>query len=123
MVTGIVTLCVAFLYYLYFYQRRPEFGMLEALGHTRTMIISRAFREVLVINSLGLLPGLAATYCGGWLLNRMVFVKHGLPLVLWDSSYLWWLIPIPISITLCSIIPVWRIIKKVDPILMIEGEE
>jgi ABC-type antimicrobial peptide transport system permease subunit len=123
MITGIVTLCVSFLYYLYFFQRRPEFGMLEALGLTMPMIISRAFREIFKINLLGFLLGSATTYCGAWFLNNTVLNKCGLPLVLLDPSYPGRLLPIPLVITFCSLIPVWRILTKADPIAMIEGEE
>jgi len=120
--TGIVSLCAIFLLYLYFYHRRPELGMLEALGQTRSMIIKRAFLEVLVINLLGLFLGATVVFLGGWVLNRIVLVKHGLPMVLWDPEYLYKLLPIPLLITFWSIVPVWRLITKVDPIAMIEGE-
>jgi ABC-type antimicrobial peptide transport system permease subunit len=121
-ITIIITLCVGFLFYLYFYQRRSEFGLLEALGHTRRMILCRVFQEIFRINLLGFGLGLIVTCLGGWVLNRMVFINCGLPLVLWESSYFWKLLPIPLLITICTIIPVWRMLAKTDPILMIEGE-
>jgi ABC-type lipoprotein release transport system permease subunit len=122
-IAAIVTLCVGFLFYLYYYQRRPEFGLLEALGHTRQMIIGRVLLEILAINLLGFLLGLMLVFFGGWALNDAIFMKRGLPLVLWDPSYPGKLMALPLSVSLCSIIPVWRMIKKVDPISMIEGEE
>jgi ABC-type antimicrobial peptide transport system permease subunit len=119
----IVSLGVGFLFYLYFYQRRPEFGMLEALGHTRKMIVGRVFQEIWGITLLALGLGLTITYLGGWILNRVVLSKHGLPMVLWDPDYPVKLLLLPLMLTFGSLIPVWRMLAKVDPITMIEGAE
>jgi ABC-type lipoprotein release transport system permease subunit len=120
-ITGIVTICAGFLFYLYFYQRRAEFGLLEALGHTRQMIIGRTFREILEINLLGLGSALGAALLCGWALNRFALQAKGLTLALWDHDYLFRLLSTPLFIILCSIIPVWRMLKKVDPISIITG--
>lgn len=121
--TTIITLCVSFLFYLYFYKRRPEFGMLEALGHTRKMIAGRLFREIAGISLFAFVLGLSVALLGGWVFNRMLLIQYGIPLVLWDPSYPGKLLPIPLLITLCSIIPVWRMLVKVDPIAMLESAE
>ena len=122
-ITGIVTLCVVFLFHLFFYQRRPEFGLLEVLGYNRYTIAGRAFLEILGINLLGFGVGTAVVFLSGSVLNNGIFIKRGLPLVLWEPGYPCKLLAIPLFITICSLIPVWRMITKVGPIAMIEGEE
>jgi hypothetical protein len=119
-ITGIVAICVSFLFYLYFFHRRPECGLLEALGHSRQMIVGKAFLEISGINFLGCLLGVGVGLLSGWALNSFVLTKHGLPLVLWKTNYTFKLLSIPIFITLSSILPVWRLLKKVDPISIIE---
>ncbi|HBF39984.1 MAG TPA: hypothetical protein DDW50_22095 [Firmicutes bacterium] len=121
-ITSIITLCISFLFYIYFYQRRSEFGLLEALGHTRQMIIGKAFLEIVVINLLGFCCGVAGALLSGWALNRFVLMKCGMPLVLWDPSYTFRLLSTPLLVTFISFLPVWRMLKKVDPIIIIEGE-
>jgi ABC-type lipoprotein release transport system permease subunit len=123
MLSAIATLCVGFLFYLYYQQRRAEYGLLEALGHTRQMIIGRVLLEILGINLLGFLQGSLIVFFCGWVLNGEIFMKRGLPLVLWDPSYPGKLLPIPLFVSLCSVIPVWRMLKKVDLISIIEGEK
>ncbi len=121
-ITSVITFCVGFLFYIYFNQRRSEFGLLEALGHTRPMIIGRAFLEIAVINLLGFFCGVASALLCGWALNRFVLMAQGLPLVLWDPSYTFRLLSTPLLVTFISLLPVWRMLKKVDPITIIEGE-
>ena len=121
-ITSVITLCVSCLFYIYFYQRRPEFGLLEALGHTRQMIVGKALLEIAVINLLGFCCGLLSVLLCGWALNHFIYMERGLPLVLWDQSYIFRLLSTPPIVTFISLLPVWRMLKKVDPITIIEGE-
>lgn len=121
-ITGILVICTGFLFYLYFYQRRAEFGLLEALGHNRQMIISRSFGEILTINLLGFGSAFGLCLLGGWILNHFVLMKQGLPLALWDPGYFYQLFSTPLFVTFCALVPVWRMLKRVDPIAIIEGQ-
>jgi ABC-type transport system, involved in lipoprotein release, permease component len=121
-ITGVITLCVSILFYIYFYQRRLEFGLLEALGHTRQMIVGKAFLEITVINLLGFVLGLLSALLCGWALNRFIYMERGLRLVLWDQSYIFRLLSTLLFVTFISLLPIWRMLKKVDPITIIEGE-
>jgi ABC-type lipoprotein release transport system permease subunit len=122
MITGIVAVCVSFLFYIYFFQRRSEFGLLEALGHTRQMVVGKAFLEIAGINLLGFMGGLVVAVLSEWALSSFILMDRGLPLVLWDQSYAFKLISTPLFVTFISLLPVWRMLKKVDPIAIIEGE-
>jgi ABC-type antimicrobial peptide transport system permease subunit len=122
-ITAIAGICAGFLFYLYFYQRQSEFGLLKVLGHTRPMIISRAFREIMILNLLGFGSALGIAFVAGWAINRFFFQAQGLALVLWDPDYPCKLLALPLMITFGSLIPVWRMLTKVDPIAMIEGTE
>ena len=121
-IISVITICVSCLFYIYFYQRRPEFGLLGALGHTRQMIIGKAFLEIAVINLLGFVSGLCSALACGWALNRFMLLEQGLPLVLWDQSYIFKLLSTLLFVTFTSILPIWRMLKKVNPITIIEGK-
>jgi hypothetical protein len=121
-ITCIVTICVIFLFYLYLYERRPEFCLLEALGYTRPMIIGKAFLVIGGIGLTGWMLGGIAGWLSGRALSGSVFVKQGLPLELWKISYPFKLLLTPIVIVLSSLWIVRRMLKKVDPISAIEGE-
>ncbi|HBE77980.1 MAG TPA: hypothetical protein DDW65_09410 [Firmicutes bacterium] len=121
-ITSVMTLCVSCLFYIYFYQRRPEFGLLEAIGHTRQMVIGKAFLEIIIINLLGFAGGLISALICGLALNRFMFMERGLPLLLWDQSYIFKLLSTLLFVTFISLFPIWRMLKKVDPITIIEGK-
>jgi ABC-type antimicrobial peptide transport system permease subunit len=121
-VITIVSLCVGFLCYIYFYQRRKEFGLLNAVGFTRQRIINRAFAEVSGINAAGFFAGILLALLCGLVLDILLFNPKGQLLVLWDFSYLTRVLCIPIFVSLFSVIPIWRMLKKLDPIAIIEGE-
>jgi putative ABC transport system permease protein len=121
-ISGIVTICVSFLFYLNFYQRRPEFGLLEALGHKRQTIFRKALLEIGGINLFGSMLGVAVCLLCGWTLNCFILTGRGLPLLLWVPSYTWKLLLTPLFATFISLLPVWRLLTKVDPTTIIEGE-
>lgn len=121
-VITIVSLCSGFLCYIHFYQRRAEFGLLNAIGHTRQRIINRAFAEVSGINMIGFLTGVFLGLLCALVLDILVFTPKGQLLVIWDMQFLVQVFCIPLFVTLFSIIPIWRMLKRLDPIAILEGE-
>lgn len=121
-VITIVSLCSGFLCYIYFYQRRAEFGLLNAIGYTRQRIINRAFAEVSGINMFGFLAGVLLGLLCAFAVDILVFIPKGQLLTVWDLQYLLRAFCIPLFVTLFSIIPIWRMLKKLDPIAILEGE-
>lgn len=120
--TCMVTICVSALFYIYFYQRRPEYCLLEALGYTRPMIIGKVFFEISGISLAGLILGGAVCLLSGYALNSLMFMERGLPLELWDINYPLKLLSTPIVIILSSLLIVRLMLKKADPISIMEGE-
>ncbi len=121
-VTSIVTICVSFLFYIFFYQRRFEFHLLEALGYTRQMIVGRALFEISGISLAGLILGVTVGLLSGHALNRWMYVEQGQPLELWGISYPFKLLSTPLVIILSGLLIVRLLLKKTDPISTIEGE-
>lgn len=121
-VITIVSLCSGFLCYIYFFQRRSEFGLLNAIGHTRQHIINRAFAEVSGINMIGFLAGIILALAFALPLDVLVFQPKGQLLAVWDFQYLLRVFCIPLFVSLFSVIPIWRMLKKMDPIAILEGE-
>ncbi len=121
-VIAIVSICTGFLCYVYFNQRRAEFGILNAIGYTRRQIIRKAFIEVGVMSAAGLAAGLLASVPACVLLNAFVLMPRGQLLKLWNPEYIFSTLCIPIFVTVFSVIPVWRMLDKLDPVEIIEGK-
>jgi putative ABC transport system permease protein len=121
-ITCIVTICISFLFYIYYYQRRSEYCLLEALGYNRRMIIGKVFSEMSGISLAGAITGGAVCFLCGLALNHSVFIERGLPLELWNMSYPLRLFSTPLAITLSSLVIVHYMFKKADLISIMEGE-
>ncbi|MEA4822621.1 MAG: ABC transporter permease [Clostridiaceae bacterium] len=121
MVIIIVSICTGFISYIYFAQRRSEFGILGAMGYTGQQIVNRAFFEILWINGFGFAVGMLLSVFIGVILNAVSFIPRGQPLILWNPDYLIKAVCVPVFVILFSIIPVWRMLKKLDPVSIIEG--
>ncbi|MDP4088976.1 MAG: ABC transporter permease [Bacillota bacterium] len=117
----IVSICAGFLSYIYFSQRRREFGLLSALGHTHQEIIYYAFYEISLINFLGFVVSILVSLCIGIVLNYTIFTVKGQPLELLSTSYILRVACIPVFTTLFSVFPIWRMLRKLDAISIIEG--
>jgi ABC-type lipoprotein release transport system permease subunit len=117
----IVSSCIGFLCYIYFTQRRSEFGLLWALGYSRQRVINRAFAEVNGINMLGYLCGILVSFLIGLFLNYVYFIPIGDSLQIINFKYFLGAACSPIFVTLFSLIPIWRMLKKLDPITIIDG--
>ena len=117
----IVSSCIGFLCYIYFTQRRSEFGLLWAIGYSRQKVINRAFAEINGINLLGYVLGVLLSILVGFLLNITYFIPIGDSLDIIDIRYMLGAACSPLFVTLFSLIPIWRMLKKLDPISIIDG--
>jgi putative ABC transport system permease protein len=121
LVIVIVSFCVGFLCYIYFSERKSEFGLLWAIGFSRQQVINRAFIEVSGINFAGFVCGILLSLATGFVLNQVHFIHVGEPLKMLNAEYLMGAACSPVFVTLFSLIPIWRMLKKLDPISIIEG--
>lgn len=117
----IVSSCTGFLSYIFFSQRRSEFGLLWAIGYSRQQVINRFFMEINGINLIGFLSGSLISILIGILLNSVYFIPIGDPLRLFDMRYLFGAACSPVFAALFSMVPVWRMLKYMDPISIIDG--
>jgi putative ABC transport system permease protein len=117
----IVSSCIGFLCYIYFSERRSEFGLLWAIGFSKQQVINRAFAEVNGINFAGFICGILLSMLTGVILNIVYFIPLGDPLEIASASYMLRAACSPVFVTLFSLIPIWRMLKRLDPISIVEG--
>lgn len=121
LVIVIVSFCTGFLCYVYFSQRRCEFGLLNAIGYSKQQVINRAFGEISGMNAIGFVTGIALSLLAGGIIDRVSYTPRGQLLQVWNPDYLMRAACIPLFVIVLSIVPVWRMLKKLDPISIIEG--
>lgn len=107
--------------YVQFFSRKQELGILNAMGYTKKELMKRAFWEVLIINLLGFILGVIFGWLSSILINDGAFRDVGAVSVYFSSKALLMALYVPLFTTLFTLIPVNRMISKLDPIVMIEG--
>ena len=107
--------------YVQFFSRKQELGILNAMGYTKMELMRKAFWEVLIINLLGFTLGVIFGWLSSILINDGAFGAVGGVSVYFSSKAFLMALYIPLFTTLFTLIPVNRMISKLDPIVMIEG--
>lgn len=107
--------------FVQFYNRKQEFGVLNALGYTKLEIMKKTFMEILLINSLGFFIGLGFGLLLSFLISMAIFESVGAIPVVFCFKALFISLFIPLFTALFTLVPVNRMINSLDPIVMIEG--
>jgi len=121
MIILILTICTSFINYINYYQRRNEFGILNAMGYSFKRIVNRVFIEIIIMNAAGFAAGVLLAVAAGTLLELAVYLPKGLHLLLVNPDYFVPAACIPVFGTIFSFLPVWKLLRTLDPVAVIEG--
>lgn len=119
----IIVLCISLgnINHINFYQRRREFGVLSAMGHSKAKLYKKIWLEMALINFTGYLLGILLSLLVGWMLNEALWLPKGQYMPLWNMKNILVIMFLPAFVTIFSVLPAVRLLKKTDPILVIEG--
>lgn len=106
--------------YIHYFQRRKEFGLLKAIGQSGDKIILRMIKEIGISSALGLAVGLLLLLIFKGIGNTFYTYPKGLSLFQINMQLIPKIISIPLFICIFSIIPVSRLLVKIEPISIIE---
>jgi ABC-type antimicrobial peptide transport system permease subunit len=106
--------------YIHYFQRRKEFGLLRAIGQGGDKITLRMIKEISISSVLGLAVGLMLLLIFKGIGNAFYTYPKGLSLFQINLQLIPKIIAIPIFICIFSIIPVSRLLVKIEPISIIE---
>ena len=119
-VAVVAAIALACLSYIFIVQRRGEFGILHAVGHSRWWLVLRTAKESLVIVGTAWLLGTAL--CGICLMVMQVIVYAPKGLTLDFLYFVPWLstLPIPLVVIIVSTGLVALMLRRLDPVAVIE---
>jgi ABC-type lipoprotein release transport system permease subunit len=120
-ILAVVTVgALAILNYIFVTQRRDEFGVLHAVGHSRAGLITRTLRESIGIAGAAWLIGAAC--CLGLVLTVQATVYTPLGTSLdWTNPTPWlFTLPIPLAVVVASAGTIAWTLSKLDPVAVIE---
>jgi ABC-type antimicrobial peptide transport system permease subunit len=116
----VAALALAILSYLFFNQRREEFGTLHALGHSRRWLVWRTVGETATIVALAWLIGAAVCAAGLSYMWTSVYAPGGLDLDLLNPAPWLYTLPMPLAVVVVSAGLVIWMLSTLDPVSIIE---
>ncbi|OQY18744.1 MAG: hypothetical protein B6I35_12595 [Anaerolineaceae bacterium 4572_32.2] len=120
-ITAIVAaIAMATLNYIFFTQRREEFGILHAVGRSRLWLILRTMKETGSMITVAWLAGAVICCIGLICFQTLVFAPKGLSLnffnpVPWALTF-----PIPLAVVVTSTGTIGRMLSRLDPVSIVE---
>jgi ABC-type lipoprotein release transport system permease subunit len=119
-VAVVAAVALAVLSYTFLTQRREEFGVLHAIGHSRPWLVLRTVRET--ASSIGLAWLLSALACGIGLVGVHfgLYAPKGLGLNFLNPVPWLFTLPMPVAVIAASGGLVARMLRRLDPVTIIE---
>jgi ABC-type antimicrobial peptide transport system permease subunit len=120
MIAAVAAVGLAALNTVFFNQRKTEFGILNAIGYSRMWLVLRTMKETVGVVSIAWVIG--AGLCGIGLFSMHIFYYGPQGLTLDFSNPTPWLLtlPIPIAVVASSAGVVARMLRKLDPVEIVE---
>jgi ABC-type lipoprotein release transport system permease subunit len=111
---------LAVLHYIFFVQRREEFGILHAVGHSRTWLVLRVLRESVSVVSAAWVIGAVLCVAGLLYIQANVYVPKGLSINLYNPWPWLFTLPIPLAVVAASGGTIAWTLSRLDPVSIIE---
>lgn len=106
---------------IFFNQRKEEFGVLNAIGRSRRWLIGRTLQETGSMAVLAWLIGAGLCGAGLLIMQTLLYTPRGLTLDFFNLGPWLFTTPLPLSIVLASAVTIAWMLRKLDPVLVIEG--
>lgn len=106
---------------LHFYLRKNEFGLLTVIGYTRWEIIKRLWLEEILTYGISFLTGILFSILLAFGLNVLIWNPMGENVSYWSTKGFFLTAAIPVIVTLFSVMPTVRLLRRKDMIQVIEG--
>ena len=116
----VAAVALAILSYTFFTQRRDEFGILHAVGHSRQWLMLRTLWESSSVVAVAWLLG--AVLCGIGLIcmQAAVFAPKGMTFNVFNPAPWVFTLPMPVAVVAVSTGLVARMLRRLDPVSIIE---
>jgi hypothetical protein len=113
-------LALAILNYVFFTQRRDEFGTMYAVGHSRAALLARSLRESVSVTAVAWLVAAAICIAGLLCFQTYVFAPVGTTVDLANPTPWLFTLPIPLAVVAASAGTIGWALNRLDPVAVIE---
>jgi ABC-type lipoprotein release transport system permease subunit len=116
----VAAVALAVLSYTFFAQRREEFGILHAMGHSRLWLVRRTAGEATSIVTVAWLMSAAACVAGLFYMQARQYAPKGLTLDILNPAPWLFALPMPVTVVIVSAGLVAWMLSRLDPVSIIE---
>lgn len=116
----IAAVALAVLSYTFFVQRRQEFGILHAIGHSRSWLVRRAMGETITVVGVAWLLSMLVCGIGLLLIQVSLYEPRGLTLNFFNPAPWMFTLPIPLVVIGVSALTIARMLSKLDAVAVVE---
>jgi hypothetical protein len=116
----VATVALAALNYIFFAQRRDEFGILHAVGRGRRWLVLRTVRETGSVVAVAWLIGAAVCVVSLIGAQAVIYAPRGLSVDLLNLAPWMFTLPIPLAVVVGGTGTVVRMLSRLDPVSVIE---
>ena len=120
LIAAVAAIALAALNYIFFSQRREEFGILHAAGRSRSWLVSRTAQEVGSMVGLAWLIGAAVCVVGLIIFQAVVYAPRGLHLDFGNLTPWLFTLPIPLAVVIAGTGTIAQMLRRLDPVAVIE---
>jgi len=116
----VAAVALAALNYIFFAQRREEFGTLHAIGHSRLWLVFRTVKETGSAVGLAWLVGAVVCVLGLIGFQALVYTPRGLNLDFFSFAPWLFTLPIPLAVIVVGAGTIAKTLHRLDPVAVIE---
>ena len=116
----VATVALAALNYIFFAQRRDEFGILHAVGRGRRWLVLRTVKETGSVVAVAWLIGAAVCVVSLIGAQAIIYAPRGLSVDLLNLAPWMFTLPIPLTVIVGGTSTVVRMLSRLDPVSVIE---
>jgi ABC-type lipoprotein release transport system permease subunit len=120
LVAIVIALVVATINRIALMGRVEELGALNALGFNQRFLSRRMIAETALVSALGWLLGSIFSLVVLQLLKKTIFYNLGADINLWNPAPFFFIIPMPVAITLSAIISIRKVFVSLDAVQILE---
>jgi ABC-type lipoprotein release transport system permease subunit len=116
----VITIMMGMLMNIYQSQRLVEFGLLQAIGFTKSQLLKRVMVESMVVIIGGWFTGLIVARGCLMLVKKILMDPQAFALDIGDPLAVTYTVPVPIAILLVAIGTIWTRFRNFDPVAVVE---
>jgi len=120
LIAVVAAVAMAVLSYVFFVQRRDEFGILHAIGRSQPWLVMRTVGETVSVVTLAWLIGAAMCGAGLAYMQTALYAPRGLALDFLNPTPWLFTLPMPLAVVVVSGGLVARMLSRLDPVSVIE---